>query len=93
MVGGSRGGFQPHNHTRAIILLMKLEKMLPHHGSRATAPATETTLEQDPYMLSPDVIIGSVRGHFNVSTEWADVLTLISQKFGRRWHTEVNGQA
>ena len=93
MVGGSGGGFQPHNHTRAIILLMKLEKMLSHHASRATAPATETTLEQDPYMLSLDVIIGSIGGNFNVSTEWADVLTPISQMFGRRWPTEVNGQA
>ena len=72
---------------------MKLEDMLSHHASGTTAPATETTLEQGPYMLSLDVIIGSIRGHFNVPTEWADMLTLISQKLGGRWHTEVNGQA
>ena len=77
MAGGSRGGFQPCNHTRAIILPMILEKMLLHHASRATAPATETALEQDPYMLSLDMIVSSVRGHFNVSTEWADMLAPI----------------
>ena len=72
---------------------MKLENMLSHHTSRTTAPATEATLEQDPYMLGLDVIMGSIGGHFNVPTEQADVLTPISQKLGRRWHTEVNGQA
>ena len=92
MVGGSRGGFQPCNHTRAIILPMILQKMLSHHASRATAPATETALEQDPYMLGPDMIVSSVGGHFNVSTEWADMLAPIPQEFGRWQHTEISRQ-
>ena len=93
MAGGSRHGFQPHNHTRAIILTMVLEKMLSHHMSRATAPATKTALEQDPYMLGPNVILGSIGGHFNISTAWADVLAPIPREFGRWRHMEISRQS
>ena len=94
MVGGSRSGFQPRNHTRAIMLpMMILEKMLSHHASRATAPATKTALEQNPYMLGPDMIVSPVGGHFNVSTEQAGMLALIPQEFGRWQHTEISGQS
>ena len=93
MVGGSRGEFQPHNHTRAIILPMILEKMLSHHASRATAPVTETALEQDPYMLGLDMIVSSTGRHFNVSTEWANMLAPIPWEFGRWWHMKISGQS
>ena len=93
MVGGSRGGFQPHNHTRAIILPMILEKMLLHHASRSTAPATKTALEQDPYMLGLDMIVSSIGRHFKVSTEWADMLAPIPWEFGRWQDTEISRQS
>ena len=93
MAGGSRSGFQPRNHTRAIILPMILEKMLLHHASRATAPATKAALEQNPYMLSPDMIVSPVGQHFNVSTEWASMLASIPWEFGRWQHTETSRQS
>ena len=48
MAGGLRSGFKPRNHAGAIILPMMLEKVLLHHVSRATAPATKAALEQNP---------------------------------------------
>ena len=67
--------------------------MLSHHANRATAPATETALEQDPYMLGLDMIVSSIGGHFNVSTEQADMLAPIPWEFGRWWHMKISGQS